>query len=381
MSLVPDSLRPSELAARLGMLDALPNAVARTSGMLRLFRAAVTQEPAPVAPTPADVVEQLGAARLIRYRRDEPARFRRPVLLCPSVINRHYVLDLKEDISVVKVLLEGGHDVFIIDWGDPGEAELNLDLADFIVGRLRHFVDRVNEEAGSDDLHLVGHCLGGTMATALVAVDSSGVATLTNLTAPMDFHDDGILSAWTRAPFFDPRSLADALGHIPAWLTQPSFMILRPMGQPVKALRLFQNLGNERFLEFFRCLETWINDNVDIPKGFYIDLIEKLYRQNALLKGELVLAGQPAVLEEITLPALTVCAKQDHIVPPRSAVAGHERLGSKDKRLEVYDGGHIGVVVGGLARRNLWPLLLDWFQTHAAPAGGDDKPVKKRRSA
>jgi polyhydroxyalkanoate synthase len=136
------------------------------------------------------------------------------------------------------------------------------------------------------------------------------------------------------------------------------------MGTPVKWMRLFQNLGNDRFLDFFRALETWINDNVNIPKAFYKDLIGKLYREDALYRGTLMVGGEPVILEEIRVPVLTVAAKQDHIVPPQSAAAGHERYSSTDKRLEIYDGGHIGVAVGGLARRNLWPLMLEWLETH-----------------
>jgi polyhydroxyalkanoate synthase len=202
------------------------------------------------------------------------------------------------------------------------------------------------------------------MTTALAAVDDDGIATLTNLTAPLDFHDDGMLASWTKAPFFDPRAVTDALGHVPAWLSQPSFMVLRPMGTPVKALRLFQKLGDERFVTFFRALETWINDNVAIPRLFYLDLIERLYRDNALFEGTLRLGDDPAVLEEVRVPALTICAEEDHIVPPRSAVRGHERLGSDEKELSVFAGGHIGVVIGSKAKRELWPRMMSWFERH-----------------
>ena len=41
-------------------------------------------------------------------------------------------------------------------------------------------------------------------------------------------------------------------------------------------MRLAQNIGRPGFLEMFRCLETWINDNVSIPRRFYVDLITKL---------------------------------------------------------------------------------------------------------
>lgn len=369
MSLLPDALRPSHLAHRLGVYDAVPNALSRTTGAMRLMRAALAREQAPVAPTPAVEVSRQGCARLLRYVRTTPALFRRPILLCPSLINRPYILDLMSGNSLVEAMLHKGHDVYIVDWGDPGEAELDLDFDGHVRGRLRHFIDRVNEESASDSLHLMGHCLGGTMATALMAVDDGGVATLTNLTAPLDFHDDGMLSAWSTAPFFDPRALTAALGHVPAWISQPSFMVLRPMGTPVKALRLYQKLGDERFVDFYRALETWINDNVAIPRAFYLDLIERLYRENAIVKGTLLLGGRPVILEEVRVPTLTICAQEDHIVPPCSATAGHERLGSEDKALSVFAGGHIGVVIGSKARKELWPRMMGWFEQHEGAGG------------
>ena len=74
-----------------------------------------------VGTTPADVVHTENKWRLLRYRRgDHPARFQTPVLLVPSLINRHYVLDLLPDRSFAGWLVAQGHDVFLVDWGTPG---------------------------------------------------------------------------------------------------------------------------------------------------------------------------------------------------------------------------------------------------------------------
>jgi polyhydroxyalkanoate synthase len=192
----PQALRPHNLAKKLGAFDAIPDAMARMTGALRLMETAFSQKPAPVRPTPMEIVELTGSARLFRYVSDTPRKYERPILLCPSLINRPYILDLKEGISVVHTLVEAGHSVYVIDWGDPAHAELNLDFSDHVAGRLRHFINRTLEDSGARDLHLFGHCLGGTMTTALCAVDDEGIASLINLTAPIRFHDDGILSPW-----------------------------------------------------------------------------------------------------------------------------------------------------------------------------------------
>jgi polyhydroxyalkanoate synthase len=357
-------LDPTYMMKRLGAFDALPNAIARATGALSLF--ATMKEPAPVAPTPFDVVAIEGSSRLLRYRRQTPAVHATPIVMSPSIINRFYILDLMHGTSVVEALLEQGFEVYMCDWGDPLPSEENNDLAFYALGRLRRFVDAARADTGADDVHLFGQCLGGTMATILAAVDPAGIRTLTNLTAPLSFHDDGILSAWSRAPFFDATAFAELYGNIPTWITQPSFVILKPMGHSTKLLRLFQNMGDAKFLHFFRCLETWINDNVAIPRAFYIDLIERLYREDALAKGTLVLRGHPVVLEEVRVPVLTLSATDDHIVPVKSATIGHDRFSSTDKLNKVIEGGHIGIVVGGRGKRTLYPLLGSWLGERSA---------------
>jgi polyhydroxyalkanoate synthase len=366
-------LDPVHLLQRSGALSVVPDALARTAGALHLARVAVAREPAPVAPSPADVVAVSGAARLLRYRRHRDAPVgvvgvvKAPILLCPSLINRLYVLDLKEGISVVEQLLRAGHPVYGIDWGDPGEAEHGVSFEGF-TRRLASFLATACDDAHVEQMTVLGHCLGGTMAVALAATDPRHVRSLVLLTAPLRFHDGGLLSAWSRAPFIDPSDLTHLVGHVPAWITQPTFSILKPMGQASKALRLWQSLGDPRFLEFFRCLETWINDNVAIPDAFFEDLINRLYRDDALDKGTFRFSTGPVVLEHVEVPVLSIAASQDHIVPPASAVEPAQRFSSTVNRAEVLDGGHIGVVVGGQARKRLWPLLLSWLDEQGGRA-------------
>jgi polyhydroxyalkanoate synthase subunit PhaC len=359
------------LAARLlnrsGALTALPKALARINGAASLARSVVQRTPAPVAPSPALVIGGEGAARLLRYERAPHTQKREPILLCPSVINRLYVLDLKSGISVVEVLKNAGHDVYGIDWGEPGDAEVGLGFEGF-TARLGRLLESACADAGTDKMHVLGHCLGGTMCVALAATDDAHLQSLVLLTAPLAFHDSGLLSAWTRAPFFDAERVVAAFGHVPAWLTQPAFQVLKPMGQTSKVLRLYQSLDRPEFLEFFRCLETWINDNVSIPGGFFIDLVNQLYKRDALLSDALVFRDGPVHVENVKVPVLVIAAEHDHIVPHASATKGLERFGSHIKRAEVLPGGHIGVVIGGLARRRLWPALLGWL---------DENPVER----
>src|SRR5438270_11724221 len=96
-----------------------------------------------VGTTPRDVVLEQGTFKLLRYRRDTPARYAEPVLLCYALINRPYILDLQPDKSVVRRYLAEGFDVYMIDWGTPSHADRVLTLTDYVCGFLRQSADLI----------------------------------------------------------------------------------------------------------------------------------------------------------------------------------------------------------------------------------------------
>src|SRR5215471_19311827 len=124
----------------------------------------------PVGTTPHDVVFEKGTLRLLRYRRETPATQTEPVLFCYALINRPYILDLQPDKSVVRRYLERGFDVYLIDWGVPTDAERGVTLHDYVSDRLKASIDFVLHAHGREDLHVLGYCMGGTMATLFAAL-------------------------------------------------------------------------------------------------------------------------------------------------------------------------------------------------------------------
>jgi polyhydroxyalkanoate synthase len=48
-----------------------------------------------------------------------------PLLFVYALINRPYILDLQQDRSVVRRMLEAGFDVYLIDWGEPSPVRQN----------------------------------------------------------------------------------------------------------------------------------------------------------------------------------------------------------------------------------------------------------------
>ncbi|MCC7382836.1 MAG: alpha/beta fold hydrolase [Deltaproteobacteria bacterium] len=341
-----------------------------TNVISRLFKG-----PAPVGSTPADVVFRENKWRLLRYRaRAEGPAFATPVLLVPSLINRHYVLDLLPGRSFVEDLVRRGHEVFLLDWGAPGDEDRFLDfdtITDRYLGRAIRATCRAAEV---EQLHLLGYCLGGTLTAIHAAVHPERVASLTALAAPIGFHDSGLLSLWTRTKSFDVAALIAAFGNVPWPLMQASFELLKPTLNWTKGVQLLDRAWDDQFLDAFWAIETWGHDNVSFPGECYRRYIEELYRGDALLAGTFSLSGQPVRLERITCPTLVVSFEHDHIVPAASAAVLLDRVGAQERERIHLDGGHVGAVVSQKAARTLWPALSQWWARHDRPA-----PASRRR--
>jgi polyhydroxyalkanoate synthase len=283
------------------------------------------------------------------------------VLLVPSLINRWYVLDLGPGRSLIEWLAAQGHEVFCIDWGTPGDEDRYLTWDDFAgsyVGRAVRIASRFGR---SGDVHVLGYCLGGTLATSYVAAFPERVASLLALAAPIDFEHAGIMAQWTRTPTFDVAALIEAFGNVPWQLMQASFQLLKPTLTATKTVALLDRAWDDEFLEGFLATERWGTDNVSFPGACYARYITELYRENRLVRGGFTVAGRSAELSQIRCPVLALAFEDDHIVPLACAAPLVDRVASREKRLVVQRGGHVGAVVSKKAADRLWPIMSDFW--------------------
>ena len=102
-----------------------------------------------VGTTPHDVVYEEEALKLLHYRQDNGVAFREPILICYALVNRPYILDLQPERSVVRQLLKGGFDVYLIDWGVPTAADRTMRLHDYICGLMKNVAAYVRQASNS----------------------------------------------------------------------------------------------------------------------------------------------------------------------------------------------------------------------------------------
>ena len=324
-----------------------------------------------VGGTPHDVVLTRGSWRLLRYRRATPARYAPPVLFCYALINRPYILDLLPDKSVVGRYLERGFDVYLVDWGCPSPADHALTLEDY-VGFLSEVAAVIRRAHGVERIHLLGYCMGGTMATMLTALEPEEVASLTLLAAPIAFGGrESLLNLWADRRTFDVDAFIDAHGNCPAWFLQGCFLFIKPIQNIFeRSTALLEAMGEPHTLEGTFAMERWINDNIPVAGETFRVFVKELYQGDKLVRGELALGARRLDLLHVTCPLLLLTAAKDHLVPPTSTEGIRPHVGSADVESMTIDAGHVGLVVSGKAQKQLWPTATAWLAARSASARG-----------
>lgn len=318
-----------------------------------------------LAPTPRDTLLREGTARLYRFRRPDgtagPTEASGlPLLLCPSLINRWYVLDLRRGSSLVEALVEAGIDTWCLDWGVAEDEDRYLAWDD-VVARLERAIREVRRRTRAPRIGLLGYCMGATLSGIATALHPDRIAALVNLAGPFDFAEGGQLATMTDARWFDPGAIAEAGNVHPAQM-QSGFVALRPTAQLAKWIAFASRAGDEEARAAFTALETWASDNVPFPAAAYATYVRELYQENRLVRGGHRVRGRDVDLAAIRCPVLTIVADRDAICPPAAATALNERVGTDDTLVLSVPGGHVGAVVGDRARTSLYPALVDWLR-------------------
>ena len=307
--------------------------------------------------------------KLYRYSRNEPSTCRTPVLVVYALVNRQYMLDLQPDRSMIRNLLNLGLDVFIIDWGYPNKADMYLGLDDYINVYIDNCVDVVRRVSQSDKINLMGVCQGGTFSAIYAALNPEKIQNLVTLVAPIDFStNEGLLFNWSKHLNID--ALVDSYRVIPGDFLNSGFLMLMPFNLNIRKYVDMLDVmeDKDKLLNFLR-MEKWIFDSPGQAGECMRQFIKDCYQENKLVKGELLVGDRLVDLANITMPLLNIYASADHLVPPAATKPLNDLVGTEDKTLYEFKGGHIGVFVGGKSQKELAPAISKWLhERDSAPA-------------
>ncbi len=330
---------------------------------------------ATIAQTPKELIWTLNKTKLYRYVPVRPREERHavPLLLVFAIMNRPHVLDLRPGHSFAEYMLEKGYDLYLLDWGEPGPEDKDLDFDDYTLEYLPRVIRKLKAVSGSDEFSILGWCLGALISTLYASLrPDEGLRNLILLTAPLDFSDkasSGFIR-WTSDPNFKPETIVEAFGNVPAEMIDSGAKMLKPVENFVGTYTmLWDNIENSKRTDAWHAMNTWVRDIIPMAGAAYTQLINEFYKENKLIEGKLKIRGEQVDLSRLTANLFNVIAESDHITPPCQSEGVMDLIGSEDKELFRVRGGHIGIMAGSGAEKNTWPHLDQWLASRSEQAG------------
>lgn len=279
-----------------------------------------------------------------------------PILFIPSLINRHYILDLEENNSFVKFLANKGMDVYLASWNEPTEAELGFKLRDYIA-RITKTIDIIYARTGKKII-LAGYCMGGLLALASAMEKASQLKSLAFFATPWNFHEKNFVRfLLTEKNLQLTQTIIDNYKKIPAAFIQSIFYYLHSdlVGQKFEIHPLLTD-----YKDIFFAVENWANDGISMPCNVAKECFIGWVNNNNVAKlrwennGKII---NPANIAH--LPAFFSIPKKDRIVPPPCALPLSSFF--NNSKIIEPNAGHIGMIVGNSAKKQTWEPFWNWI--------------------
>ena len=300
-----------------------------------------------LALTPGSVVFENEVFQLVQYTPQTTQVHMRPLLIVPPCINKFYILDLRPDNSFVRYAVEQGFTVFIVSWRNVKEAQGHLTWDDYIANGVVKAIDNVRLITNVEKINALGFCVGGTLLASAIAVlrrmGHDVVESVTFLTTFLDFSDAGEVTSYINEDFIASREREVGHGGI------VNGSDLAYAFTSLRANELIWNYVVGNYLKGTKPpafdLLFWNSDSTNLPGPWYAYYLRNMYSKNNLAKPDkLEMCGVPVDISYVNMPAFVFAAKEDHIVPWRTAYASAALLGGKTEFV-LGAAGHVAGVV------------------------------------
>ncbi len=279
-----------------------------------------------IAVTPGAVVYENELIQLIQYTPTTEKVFKTPLLMVPPWINKYYILDLREDNSMVKWLVEQGHTVFLISWRNPGPEQRDITWADYMQLGPISAMDAIEQACGEKSVNLLSYCVGGTLAASTVAYLTSTrrgrkIKSVTYMATLQDFRDPGDIGVFLNEQVVEGIEKSMQLkGYLDGRSMAYSFNLLRE-NDLFWSFYINNYLKGETPAAFD--LLYWNTDGTNLPAGTHAWYLRHMYLENRLVEPNgIELDGVKIDLRKVSTPSYFVSTKEDHIAKWNSTYYG-----------------------------------------------------------
>ncbi|QLH07355.1 alpha/beta fold hydrolase [Nitrosopumilus ureiphilus] len=314
--------------------------------------------------TQSEVIPMKGKFEVHHYKTNSPQKFKTPILVVGSLINRHYILDLLPETSIIRYFQQLGFDVYATDWKMPTIKDENMSLASYAHDYLENAVDRVEEITGSRNVILFGYCWGGILSLIYSTLYPDNVKSLILHATPADFDKSPtVLESWIRE--LDVKKFVNTFGNVPSSFLNIAFWLRNPLEAVLKYSFYFSQPRSSKEIMQFLAVESWLYDSVPIIGKAFEQIINDIYKKNLLIQNKMMLGENLVDLKKITMPVLNIVGTNDDLVSAESSRTITDVISSKDKQTLEFPTGHVGLCISKTAHKKLWPEVGRWLKEHS----------------
>lgn len=306
-------------------------------------------------------------------------RYAVPIVLVPPLGVFAWIFDLMADRSMVRFFLAHGFDVYLIDWGAPKGKDNNISLETYIHQWFPGALAAIRKHAGTDDLSLVGYCMGGLLAALYLATyEDKRVLNLVTIASPIDMHQMGFIGPIYKALEKPIWGIGKVTGlkitnmqreffHVPGNRLSVMFKLTNPLGVASSYFQLLRHLGDDEYVSRYMTMNEWFSNMPDYPGATIQELIRKMGLYNRMKKGRIRIGNQVANFSNISANLLAFAGDNDKIVSVKAAEAIMDVVGSQEKSFHIVPGGHAGVFTGSKAAHTTWLISKNWLASRSQP--------------
>lgn len=327
-----------------------------------------------LAATPGKVVFQNDLFQLIQYEPLTNQVARRPLLIVPSWVNKHYIFDLNAENSFIRWALESGLTIFVVSWVNPSEEDTSKTIDDYVLRGLKEALEQVCEITDQKEINALGYCAGGTLLACLMgylkAKEDARISSATFLATPFDFSKIDELGIY-RFENQKPNSKGK--------LQERRYLEEQYMIQALNLLRANDLIWSSEVNHYLLGQEPfpfdmlyWTCDALRLPAKMHSTYLRKIIIENCL-KGSkgLMIEDIPIELEKLSAPLFIMAAHDDQIAPWRSVYPLTQLTKTSSQKFILSDSGHVTGVFNhpSCQKYHYWTgedlpeSAEDWFKT------------------
>ena len=254
-------------------------------------------------------------------------------------------------------------------WARSASAEMRFRGIDDYLADLNVAIDEIGAP-----VDLVGLCQGGWLSLVYAARFPGKVRRLVLAGTPVDISTPSELSRMVAAL---PQAAFEQMVRQGGGLVSGEHMLKLwnlPFNRHEVEAVLQRALGDgsDKAAMLLDRFERWDRATLDLPGTYYLEVTERVFRQNQIAKGGFVALGRKVDLAKVRVPVFLLAGESDIVVPRDQAFATARLLGTPPAWLEQASEpcGHLALFMGCNVLGHSWRRIARWLQADIGDAAG-----------